>query len=91
MLGAVLMDTLNGPLHLVGCGAAAPCWAKRPLAVGLQLVHSVQFRGLAADDLRKQLLPRYTATAQGLCDSRHAPQHSAAELTPLMVPIPPPL
>ena len=60
------METLNGPLHFdfgVGC-----CWPNCPVAVGLQLVHSVQLRGLAADDFKKQVLPRYTATVQGFRD-----------------------
>ena len=89
---AILIETLNGPLHFGGVGRRRWAAAARPVAaVGVQLVHSVQFRGLVADDFRKQVLPRYTATAQGLCDWMHAPQHPAAELTPFMVAIPPPL
>ena len=52
--------------------------------------HAVQLRGLAADDFRKHVPPRNTATTQGLRDTRHAPQHFAVVLTPLVVAIPPP-
>jgi len=51
--------------------------------------HAVQLRGLAADDFRKHVPPRNTATTQGLRDTRHAPQHSAV-VTPLIVAILPP-